>query len=633
MCGIFGELTAGSDPIRRRSFADGAVRQLRHRGPDGAGSWSDDSCLLGHTRLAVLDLTERAAQPMHSASGRSVFVFNGELYNYVEIREQLAPPPGGWRSSGDSEVLLELLEAHGLPGLARTVGMFAVALWRPAERELWLIRDRLGKKPLYYALTPDGCLRFASEIGALLADGVLPRRTTPDRLAEYLQHGYVAAPRTGFLDIACVPPASVLRVRLAEGSMRTTVERYWALPATARAPARAAWLEQLDWTVRDAVRIRLRSDVALGAFLSGGVDSSIVSMLAQRMLGGGLRTYTVDFGEPEYSEGAFAREVAAHLGTEHTELALAPSSVEELPALVATYGDLHGDSSALPTLAVCRATRQHATVALSGDGGDELLGGYSRYRLMMGSLAAAARWPDRTLAVLRGLGEAVVPWWLRGRGLLYRMTHDLGRLYAESVRFYGTVAWPPILAPELCAPWPDVVSDALAEHRARAPLLRLMACDTVTYLPGDILVKVDRASMSVGLEVRAPLLDHRLFELAARAEPSWLVDGRGAKAPMRELYGSHLPPSVFARRKMGFGVPLGHWFRGGMGSYAADKLLDPQAAVAPVLDRAGVRALIWSHQLRNRDESARIWQALVLHAWFEAWRPSVTVAAGEQRAA
>jgi len=627
MCGIFGELAAAAgDPVGRRSFAESAALQLRHRGPDGRGTWGDDRCLLGHARLSILDLSERASQPMVSASGRSAMVFNGELYNYLELRRELGAPRGGWRSSGDSEVLLELLEARGVEGLAKAVGMFAVALWRPADGELWLIRDRLGKKPLYYGWNPDGRLRFASEVGALLADGVLRRRTTADRLAEYLQHGYVAAPRTGFLDVSCVPPGCLLRVRAAGGALRAEVERYWRLPPPAPPLDRNEWLERFDWTLRDAVRIRLRSDVPLGAFLSGGVDSSVVSMLAQQALGGGLRTFTVDFGEESFSEGAFAREVAAHLGTEHAELQLEPSSVEELPGLVATYGDLHGDSSALPTLAVCRATRRHATVALSGDGGDEVLGGYARYRRVMEALAKARRWPAEALSPLRRIGEATLPWWSRGRGLLYRMTHDLGRLYAESMRSYGSVDWPPILARELCAPWTDPVAASLTEHRDRPPLLRLMACDGATYLPEDILVKVDRASMSVGLEVRAPLLDHRLFELGAEADPSWLLGEKGPKQPMRELYAARLPARVFSRRKMGFGVPLGRWFRGGAGGYAAERLLDRRAAAAPVLDRSAVRHLLWSHRFGNRDESARIWQALVLHAWFEAWKPSLAPA-------
>jgi asparagine synthase (glutamine-hydrolysing) len=293
---------------------------------------------------------------------------------------------------------------------------------------------------------------------------------------------------------------------------------------------------------------------------------------------------------------------------------------------VATYGDLHGDSSALPTLAVCRATRRHATVALSGDGGDELLGGYHRYRSVLGTVAAARRWPGWALAPLRSLGEAVVPWWSRGHGLVYRTATDLGRVYAAVMCHYGTAPWPPILARELCAPWPDAVSLALVEHAARAPLQRLMACDTTTYLPEDILVKVDRASMAVGLEVRAPLLDHRLFELAAQADPAWLLDAGGTKAPLRTLYAARLPGRVFTRRKMGFGVPLETWFRGKMGREVTGRLLDRRAAVAPVLDRASVRALLLSHELRNRNEAARIWQALVLHAWFEAWRPSVAPA-------
>lgn len=626
MCGIFGEVCVTSTEHERRVFADSAAHALRHRGPDGSGLWQDDHCQLGHQRLSIIDLSRRAAQPMLSASGKTRLVFNGEIYNYLELRSRVDPPAGGFRSASDTEVLLELLDQRGLSALHETVGMFAIALWHPAEGELWLVRDRLGKKPLYWARTRDGRLRFGSELGALLADRAVARETTLDRLAEYLQLGYVAAPRSGITAVQSVPPGHVLRVRVAGGQITARLERWWDFPPPTGEPTFrnvGEFNERFEATLRNAVEIRMRSDVPLGAFLSGGIDSSVISLLSAQAIPGKLKTFTVDFDEAGWSEGPFAAEVARHIGAEHEFLRLSSESLSSLTELASIYGDLHGDSSALPTVALCRAAREHVTVAVAGDGGDELLGGYTRYASTLATAAFARRVPAPALTVVRWLAKRRPVSWVRGATRGARLFDDVEKLYPLEMRAYLAQTWPPVLARSGLATWRDPIGDVIRQQRGRHPLLRLMSCDAKTYLPEDVLVKVDRASMAFGLEVRAPLLDHRLFELVMRADPEWLATNDGGKRPLRELFAAELPSAVFRRTKMGFGVPLVEWFR--RSPTRMDALLDRGAPIASVLDRSAVRRLVLSHELGLRDESVRLWRLLMLAAWLELWRPSVAI--------
>lgn len=621
MCGIFGELAPEPNVARRSAWLAAAGERVRSRGPDGHGMWSADSCALGHTRLAIIDLDPRASQPMTSSSGDSIMVFNGEIYNYIELRDSI--PDCQWRSSSDSEVLLELLEQRGEGALTGLIGMFAVALFNQRSRDLWLIRDRLGKKPLYYTTTPRGEFRFASDVSALLADEDTPRVTTLDRIAEFLQHGYVAEPRTGFDGIHTVPPGHWLRASLSGGVVRTRVQRYWELPCEVgqcRWASEEAWLEEFRATLEDAVRLRLRSDVPLGAFLSGGVDSSVTSMLATRHLAK-LSTFTIDFADRRYSEGAFAAEVANRIGTEHTSVTLVPDRDISIDDVAEVYSDLHGDASAVPTMALCRETRKHVTVALSGDGGDELLGGYTRYLHALRTTASLRRVPKLPLGLARWLSRRAVPFWLRGSNRMSALTSDLGEFYARHMRLYSGVAWPPIV--RRAGEGVDAIGRAMEHHHHREPLQRMMATDVDTYLPGDILVKVDRASMAHGLEVRAPLLDHRLFELTANADPGWLSTLTEAKRPLRRLYESTLPTRVFHRPKMGFGPPLAAWLDGGRVRELDRQLASPRSPLAGALSAAHLRALFRAHEFGLDNQVGRLWTLYILHRWAERWRPMV----------
>jgi asparagine synthase (glutamine-hydrolysing) len=620
MCGIYGELRAHPrpPPAGRSSFIELAGRALAHRGPEGSGVWHDAFCSLGHRRLKVIDLSENAAQPMRSASGRSVITYNGEIYNYLELRSRMTSPPGGFRSSSDTEVLVEWLERHGASGLKDALGMFAFALWDAHERELVLVRDRLGKKPLFYSHTGD-TLRFASEIPSLLADGSLPRKTSLDRIAEFLQYGFIASPQTAFVGIESLPPGSWLRAKVTDHGLRIDTGRYWQLPTD---PEPAAdwqpWLDEFQATLENAIQLRLRSDVPIGAFLSGGMDSSVVSLLAHRALQGGLKTFTVDFENDAFSEGRPAREVANHIGTQHHELHLRAGSLDDLPRLVRTYGNLFGDPSALPTMAICREMKKYATVVLSGDGGDELLGGYTRYRF------AEPRDGGASSRVGPWLYDAAkhYPVWLRGDSRLSLYHPDWVAAYQGSMRSYPLHDVPPLFGQTVVAR--DVWREAFERHSQRPPLFRVMAADAELYLPEDNLVKVDRASMAAAVEVRSPLLDHRLFELVSRARPEWLRKGDRGKLPLAALYARDLPADVFSRKKMGFGVPLADW----MHDYGVDRieqsLLGRDARIRSVLDPRIVSKLVRGFRWRTHHFAGRIWHLLLLEEWLSQFGPSLS---------
>jgi asparagine synthase (glutamine-hydrolysing) len=624
MCGIFGQLERRLDPGVCERFVPAALRALDHRGPDGKGFIIDDQCLLGHTRLAIIDLSESGAQPRRSSSGASLMTFNGELYNFVELKKALVTPTGGWKSTSDTEVLLEALEQHGIPALARMNGMFAFAWWRPRERELVLVRDRFGKKPLYWLRTSSGGIRFASEIGALFSDGAAAR-TSADRIAEFLQYGYNLAPRTSFEGVESVAPGHLLRAKLGDdGTLDVRIERYWELPPYAPDPEDGfgSWVEEVGATLKDAVAIRMRADVPVGAFLSGGVDSSIVSLLASRATGGPLRTVTTDFPEKAFSESAYAEEVARHIGAHHRRLLIEPPSPDDVDDLVGIYGDLMGDISALLAIAVSRAAREHVKVALTGDGGDESMAGYVRYFQSLDASARAGALPSSLRRAASAAGEHF-PVWLRGDSRVALFGADLPRAFASTVRQFPSRSTVPLMRGPLSQPVEPVLA-ALERHSDRPPLLRMMAADAETYIPGDTNPCLDRASMSVGLELRCPFLDHRLYELVSRARPEWLVDDRGAKRALRHLYASELPPAVFTRSKMGFQVPIMPWFRGESLAKMTDRILDRGSRLYDVLDRRAVEKMVHGFRLRLHRSAGRIWLLLVLDAWLSRWRPTLT---------
>jgi len=619
VCGIAGVVgPAAADPTLAHTMAS----CLAHRGPDGDGLWTDGPVALAHRRLAVLGLGEVGAQPMRSATGRFTLVHNGEIYNHLELRAQLegAGRAPAWRGGSDTETLLAGVEAWGLEGLLeRCVGMFALAVHDGHERTLTLVRDRLGEKPLYWARHA-GSLLFASQPSALRSAPGLATSIDPDALAELLRHAQVPGRRTIHHEIREVGPGMLLRVALEGDVAGAPVERtWWSFDAVARAGAAdplrgddATLLDAVDDAVRAAVRSQLISDVPLGAFLSGGIDSSLVVAAMRTVSSAPVRTFTIGFAEAAFDESPHARAVAQHLGTEHTELVLSDSDVlGVVPELPRIYDEPFADSSQIPTVLVSRLARSSVTVALSGDGGDELFGGYERYAML-----------ERHARTRRSLALAA--------GLVYHLQGDRRR--AVTARTLGQGPGPIVrrllsegVHAERLVPGADhaaVARRALERWDATAGLggltARAMAMDTVGYLPDDILHKVDRAAMSVALETRVPLLDHRLVALAWRLPQRLRVRDSVGKWVLRELLARHVPRTMIDRPKAGFAPPLGAWLRGPLARWA-DGLLAPDALAADgLLDATEVARLWRTHQAGRHDVSRDLWPLLMFQAWRHA---------------
>lgn len=617
------------------------VDALYHRGPDGRGVWVDDEAGigLGSRRLAVIDLTSTGGQPMISASGRHVVVFNGEIYNFAELRAMLQGDYP-FRGTSDTEVLLAAVARWGLvPALRRANGMFAFALWDKTARTLTLGRDRLGEKPLYYAWMGTTLL-FGSELKALRVHPLFTAEIDNQALALYFRHGYVPAPLSIHRRVYKLPPGTVLSVP--DGTQSDTVVPvpYWSAREVAEAglreplvSARIDAVDAVEELLRDSIRLRMVADVPIGAFLSGGVDSSTVVALMQAEHGRGVRTFTVGFAEADYDEAPWARAVARHLGTEHEELRVTPGdALDVIPRLSSIFDEPFADSSQIPTLLVARLARQRVTVGVSGDGGDELFGGYNRYVAVSG-LRRRLQWLP--VAVRRAAAAALtaVPpgaWdrLLGGR----RWLPDVARqtLLGEKVHKFARIlpAAPEDVYVALMSMWDQPELLLVGRSRARTPLIdalasmpdadlvdRLLWADSVTYLPDDLLTKVDRTSMSVSLETRLPLLDHRLFEHAWRLPNSLKIRRGVGKWILRQVLRRHLPAALVDRPKMGFAVPVGDWVRGPLREWAEELLTERRLVSDGYLQPAPVRRT-WSEHLSGRQNAGhKLWAVLMFQAW------------------
>jgi asparagine synthase (glutamine-hydrolysing) len=641
MCGIAGLI----DPDHRRTaeeleaVAAKMTDALLHRGPDDGGVEIDPAAgvALGSRRLAIIDLSAAGHQPMWSADRRTLLAYNGELYNTADLRADLEATGHRFRGHSDTEVLLASLESWGARRtLERAVGMFAFAAWDSVERTLVLARDRFGEKPLYYGWQ-GGVLRFGSELRAIRADPEFQATVDRDAVALLLRHTFIPAPHSIHQGVAKLPPASFLTWSAATGER---VERYWSFSDTARAASRdplrdaASVDEALAPVLADAVRSRLVSDVPLGAFLSGGIDSSLVVALMGQERRDPVRTFTIGFDDAAYDEAPFAREVAKVLGTDHTELYVTPIEAQQvIPELPTVYDEPFADQSQIPTLLLARLTRAQVTVALSGDGGDELFGGYIHHRSPVDAapgdrLPNRARWPvARGLAaggrVLNGVirrGERLVPAAWRGRRPGQRL-HEGAAVLAGPPRFRRHLdrmaSWVDPLRVVRGADLPETEFTRRERESPFTDLLdRMMELDTVTFLPDDVLVKMDRATMAVSLEGRAPYLDPRVAEVAWRIPPELRMGESGGKQPLRRLLARHVPPDLFERPKMGFNVPIGAWLRGPLRDWCGDLL----ASVDPdVLDPEPIAATWAAHQA-GEEHGYRLWPVLMFQAWSEEER-------------
>lgn len=644
MCGIAGFFRPSGAKANSYMVARGMGDRLVHRGPDDSGVWVDEQAGIGlaHRRLAVIDLSPAGRQPMLSPSGRYVVVFNGEIYNHLEVREllwkrQLAPT---WAGHSDTETLAAAIEAMG-PTEAMHVcaGMFAFALWDRAERTLTLGRDRLGEKPLYYGWQ-GGTFLFGSELKALRAHPDFHAEVDRGALSLLLRYSYVPSPYSIYEGIYKLPPGTLLTL----SNRRSALEpvRFWSLAAVAEAGSTDQLrgsdeeaVDELEELLRGVIQQQSIADVPLGALLSGGIDSTAVVALMQVIANRPVRTFTIGFAEGGHDESRHAAAVAQHLGTQHTELTLTPGDALDLiPSLAHVYDEPFADSSQLPTQLVMRLARQHVTVALSGDGGDEVFGGYNRYvlaprvwrylrllpvasrRLLAGVLLSLSveRWNSALGRI--GLGQKVR---LAGEKL-HKIGHrllrprDLDDLYVALVS-----EW---LEPETAVhdagePLATIVTDRRQWPALSDGVARMMAMDAITYLPDDILVKVDRAAMASSLETRAPFLDHRVVEYAWRLPMHLKIRNGKGKWLLRELVARHVPPELFERPKMGFGIPINAWLRGPLRDWAEALLDEPRLRREGYFVPNVIRDAWHAHLQGTQALGYRLWPVLMFQAWLE----------------
>ena len=635
MCGIAGLWQlAGSRDLAAQSRA--MTKAIAARGPDGEGHWTDAAAgiTLGHRRLAIIDLSPTGFQPMTSADGRIVITYNGELYNRAEMAAELDRP---WRGTSDTEVLVETIARYGIDGaLARANGLFAFAAFDRTTRTLHLSRDRLGIKPLYWT-RQNGLFGFASELKALRSAGGLALTLDPGAVASYLRYLCVPAPRTIFREVEKLAPGHRLEVNAANVAVR----RYWDVADVARRGqqvrdrrAEPDIVEELHALLADAVKRQMVSDVPLGAFLSGGIDSSAVVALMQRAASRPVKTFSIGFREQAFNEADHAKAVARHLGTDHTELVLSAADAQAIiPELPAIYDEPFADSSQIPTCLVSRLARRHVTVALSGDGGDEIFGGYVRYQ-GIARLAGAARRLPRPLRRLAARSIELISadaWDMLARPLPQRFkprhAGDKIRKGAallgedDALDMYRRVVShtprPGCFLPGVSEP-ADVIERLRGETAGLDTVSQLRLLDMMTYLPDDVLTKVDRASMAVGLEARVPLLDHRVVEFAWRLPSDLLIANREGKRPLRAVLARYVPKSLVDRPKMGFGIPVGEWIKGPLRPWAED-LLSPAALADGLFDHAAVRRWFAEFLAGRRDAQHGLWAVLQFQAWRRAY--------------
>ena len=648
MCGIaglldFGRRSSGDD---LRAIGERMTGQLRHRGPDASGCWFDAErgVALAHTRLSIVELSPMGAQPMHSSCGRFVLSYNGEIYNAPELRAELEAAGRAFRGSSDTEVLVEGCAVWGVEKtVRRLIGMFAFAAWDRADQSLYLVRDRLGIKPVYWGKS-NSQLIFASELKAFRCVPGWRGELDLESLSAYLRYSYVPAPRSIFRDVQKLRPGMILQVR-DNGDVCETA--YWSLADVAAAGQSSARefsdpeaIDALEELLGDAVKRRLVADVPLGAFLSGGVDSSAMVALMQKASSRPVRTFSIGFREAAYDESPHAAAVAKHLGTDHTELFVTPAEAQAtIVKLPTIFDEPFADSSQIPTYLVSALTRKHVTVALSGDGGDELFGGYNRYGAGY-QITSAMRYLPRSLRA--GIGNAItaippsrwdsafalMPEAMRPRQAGEKM-HKLASVLPEDVGGYyerlispGEDTWKMLhghATPSLAtSSFSAVAMESRSAFRDERDWMQYM--DAATYLPDDILTKVDRASMAVALEARVPLLDHRVVEFAWQLPRQFKFRSGQSKWLLRQVLYRYVPRSLIERPKSGFSVPIGDWLRGPLRDWAED-LLNPRTLGDGLFDTARLGEKWAAHQAGTRNSQHALWNVLM----FEAWRREYAV--------
>ena len=640
MCGIAGVLNLTNSRGQLERDAIAMADSLAYRGPDDHGIWADADAgiALTHRRLSIVDLSPAGHQPMVSADGRFVITYNGEIYNFQELRPELEARGVKFRGHSDTEVMLEAFAAYGVEAtVKRLIGMFTIGVWDRRDRTLSLVRDRLGIKPLYWAKFGKLFL-FGSELKALRAYPGWSPSIDGSAVAAYVRHNCVPAPQSIYKGVRKLEPGTILTL-VPDGEPR--IERFWDARAVARAgladPLRVddnELTDRLEVLLQDAVRRRMVADVPVGAFLSGGIDSSTVTALMKAANCGPVRTYTIGFDLPGFDEAPHSAAVARHLGTDHTELTVtAKQALDVIPQLPDMYDEPFADSSQIPTHLVSAMTRRHVTVALSGDGGDELFGGYNRYQLTKGAWRSLFLMPLPMRRMLAGMLTALpagrwqqmfsaLPGRVRPRQTGDKLHKLAAVLCAENDSdLYRRLVthWEPAQIMLSEVEQQGMLWDDQVEREFPGLLERMQFLDLVTYLPDDILTKVDRASMAVALEARVPLLDHRVVEFAWRIPRRTLMRDGISKWPLRQVLYRHVPRGLVERPKTGFGVPLGEWLRGPLRNWAEDLLSEKRLREGGLFSVAAVREA-WREHLCGRDNRKYlIWDVLMFEAWRERW--------------
>ena len=636
MCGITGAVwtdpkrAIDGDTLRRM------VHVLRHRGPDDDGVHVEEfrtrpgydaapGVALGHRRLSIIDVAG-GQQPLANEDNSVWVVFNGEIYNYPDLRQRLEGAGHRFRTNSDTEAIVHLYEDEGPKFLEHLNGMFSLAVWDSNRCQLLLARDRLGQKPLVYRLERDRLL-FASELKSLLEVADVPRSIDPQAVDEYLTYQYVPHPRTIFRGISKLPPAHYAIYR--DGKLK--IDAYWRpdFNAEENRPGQE-YAEQLRDLLTSSVKLRLQSEVPLGAFLSGGVDSTIIVGLMQKLSGQTVRTFSIGFPVAEYDETRYAQLVAQRFGTEHEEFRVQPDALDILPKLVWHYDEPFADSSAIPTWYVSQLTRRHVTVALTGDGGDELFAGYPRYRAVW-----LGKWFDRLPGPMRW--ALANRYWQKlpasprqksVRRRLKRFTETLGQSpwcrYLGWIAIFNETRRAQLYTEEFVETLPNAdplefLTSAAGRSSGRDPVTATSLTDLVTYLPCDLMTKVDIASMAHGLECRQPFLDHRVVELAAKMPVARKFRRGMGKRILLEAFADLLPNEVVRRKKMGFGVPLDHWFRGPLADFARDVFSDSRTVGRGIFQTDVTNSLLEDHIAGRFDHSYRLWALLVLELWQREW--------------
>ena len=639
MCGIAGAIWFDPAQAIDAATLHRMTDVLRHRGPDDEGYFTSEYTLrspydplpgvaLGHRRLSIIDVSG-GHQPMTNEDGTIQLIFNGEIYNYRDLRKRLEGAGHTFLTQCDTETIVHLYEDEGVDFARHLNGMFALAIWDANHRRLVLARDRIGKKPLVYRWE-QGRLLFASELKSILQVPGVPREINPQSLDEYLTYQYVPHPRTIFKGISKLSPGHLA----VYGDGKLTIERYWKPDFNhERERSPGDYAEELRSLVTSSVGLRLQSDVPMGAFLSGGIDSSLVVGVAQKQLDRPIKTFSIGFPEPEYDETAYAAMVAKELGTEHREFRVKPDAIEILPKLVWHYDEPFGDSSALPTWYLSQLTREHVTVALTGDGGDELFAGYERYQAVR-----LATWCDQLPGPVKAMvanrfwkglgGDRGQKSWIRRLGRFAEvLSMPAERRYLEWICIFNESRRGQLYSTDFLASLPDsdpfgFLNSAFNRVKARDPVTAASLVDLVTYLPCDLMNKVDIASMAHGLECRQPLLDYRLVEFVAAMPIQLKQHGTQSKRILKNTFRDLLPSQIRNRRKMGFGVPLEQWFRGALADFTRDVLLDHRSLNRGFFRPEAIRELVDDHQSGKFNHAHRLWTLIVLELWCREWLDS-----------